>query len=199
MVAVAAVVTTYVDKWDFSYARNDFLSTTGCVDIQHFYTACVEGIFSSGCPQRKFSASTGNCGKILSSENPFYGGSFKICNALFFDIKQSSKRIDTSGTLGPTVAPVLVSARKGGKNRFKRGLFTSRPLLKITPPECSGEAVLPRRKCKRFPPCRIREGNRFYTQSTNRRPIGRFYSPVKSARSEVPHWPRASPGTPSAN
>ena len=65
MVAVAAVVTTYVDKWDFSYGRNDFLSTTGCVDIQHFYTACVEGIFSSGCPQQKFSASTGDCGQIF--------------------------------------------------------------------------------------------------------------------------------------
>ena len=159
MVAVAAVVTTYVDKWDFSYGRNDFLSTTGCVDIQHFYTACVEGIFSSGCPQRKFSASTGNCGKILSSENPFYGGSFKICNALFFDIKQSSKRIDTSGTLGPPGAPFLVSARKGGKNRFKRGLFTSRPLLKISPPESSGEVVQLRRRCSDLRPAEYRRKN----------------------------------------
>ena len=114
-------------------------------------------------------------------------------------IKSLFYKRDFQKTYVPPGAPFLVSARKGGKNRFKRGLFTSRPLLKITPPECSGEAVLPRRKCKRFPPCRIREGNRFYTQSTNRRPIGRFYSPVKSARSEVPHWPRASPGTPSAN
>jgi hypothetical protein len=57
----------------------------------------------------------------------------------------------------PPGAPFLVSARKGGKNRFKRGLFTSRPLLKISPPESSGEAAITRAKMFRSSPCRISE------------------------------------------
>ena len=52
-----------MDKSHFSYSRNDFFSTTLCVEIQNFYTARVENFLHRNCPQQKLSASTGSCGQ----------------------------------------------------------------------------------------------------------------------------------------